>query len=178
MKFTMKRGGLILNLNLLQYLFTALTLIGAIGAVFFRHFLYAILFLLMALFCICGLLSMMGLEILSAALFWQLGTTSILVLLHIFFILRDQNNHKPPRRLLPGKFFFLLVVFNAAASLIITMPAFHTSKIHPSPIDKKMLLELFQTEHAFAIFLLLGLSPFIFISTLLLIRQDKNRNAP
>ncbi len=167
-----------MNLNLLQYLFTALTLSGAMGVIFFRNFLYAILSLLMVIFSVCGLLYMMGLEILSAMLFWHLGTTSALVLLHSFFLLGSQNSQKSPRRLMPGKFFFVLVVFYAAANLAMIIPAFHIFKISPTPIDIKMLVKLFQTEYAFAIFLLLALSPFIFISTLLLIRQDKNRSLP
>lgn len=164
-----------MNLNLLLYLFAALTLSGAIGVIFFRHFLYAILSLLMALFSVCGLLYMMGLKILSAMLFWHLGTTSALVLLHTFFLLGSQISHKPPRRLMPGKFFFVLVVFYAAANLVMAIPAIHIFKISPAPIDMEMLVELFQTEHAFAIFLLLALSPFILISTLMLIRQDKSK---
>ncbi len=162
------------NANLLPYIFATLTLIGAIGVVFFRHFLHAILSLLLALLSLCGLLYMMGVEILSAMLFWHLGTTSIFVLLHTFFLLGPQNIHKSPRRLVPGKLFFVIVVIYAATSLIMAIPSFHLFAVRT--FDMKALMQLFQTEYAFAIFLLLALSPFIFISSLLLIRQDKNRS--
>ncbi len=164
-----------MNLNLLLYLFATLTLSGAVGVVFFRHFLYGILSLLLTLLSLCGLLYMIGAEILSAMLFWHLGITSILVLLHTFFLIGPQNSHKSPRRLVPGKFFFVVAVLYTATFLI-GIPSFHVFKINPAPIDIKVLYHLFQTEHAFAIFLLLSLTPFILISSLLLIRQDKNRN--
>jgi NADH:ubiquinone oxidoreductase subunit 6 (subunit J) len=173
MEITMKRGFKMLDFELLMSFLAILTLAGASGVLFFRHFLYAILSLLLALVSLSGILYMIGADVLGAILFWHLGTTSIFVLLHTSFLLGPQNTHKLPRRLVPGKSFFVIVVVYTAFSLVMILPPFALLKTTPMQFNLSDFSQILKTEYAFAIFLIFSLAPFIFISCLSLLRQEK-----
>lgn len=151
-------------------LFTALS--GALGAILCRNYFHAIFAFIIAGMGVSGILFLLNLPILSAVIFWYLGSSSALILLQSYLLMGKNTKPKPTRQLVFGKFFYALIASYTSVSVgLAAYPALISS--HNNPLKPDVALVAFsQSNYAFALIIFCLISPFIFISSLLLLKQN------